>query len=57
MSASNKPTNSAGGYLFTFANTDSANYGCQVVVNNEGLYGRRIQNGTWQAWTTIKTWT
>ena len=57
MSASNKPTNSAGGYLFTFANTDSANYGCQVVVNNEGLYGRRIQGGTWQAWTTIKTWT
>ena len=44
---------SGSGYCFTFLNSDSAIYGRQVVVMNNGLYSRRLQNGSWQAWQSV----
>ena len=51
--ATNAPNSSNGGYLFTFVNTDSANYGIQVSVTNGGIHARRLQGGNYQAWVVV----
>ena len=51
--ATNAPNSSNGGYLFTFVNTDSANYGIQVSVTNGGIHARRLQGGSYQTWVVV----
>ena len=51
--ATNAPSSSNGGYLFTFVNTDSANYGIQVSVTNGGIHARRLQGGNYQTWVLV----
>lgn len=51
--ATNAPNSNNGGYLFTFVNTDSANYGIQVSVTNGGIHARRLQGGSYQTWVVI----
>lgn len=54
-SALNNPDTTDGhGYLYT--NTGSKTYGSMVVFGYKGIYSRKLNGGTYEAWKTIVTY-
>lgn len=53
--ATNSPSGSAGGWVFTFTNNGSTAYGSQVAFSNGGLYYRALVSNTYGTWRTIAT--
>lgn len=53
--ATNSPSGSAGGWVFTFTNNGSTAYGSQIAFSNGGLYYRALVSNTYGTWRTIAT--
>ena len=41
------------GFVETFINKDSSNYGKQIAYSNNELYYRNLNSGTWASWYTF----
>lgn len=53
--ATNSPSGSAGGWVFTFTNNGSTAYGSQIAFSNGGLYYRALVSNTYGTWRTVAT--
>ena len=53
--ATNSPSGSAGGWVFTFTNNGSTAYGGQFAISNGGMYYRALVSNNYGTWRTIAT--
>lgn len=47
------PQANSGGYCFTTINSDTSNYGRQIVISNTGIWTRARSGGSYGSWTQL----